>query len=235
MYGRLLSIMHNQDSQGDLVSFDAALQDAASADLLSVWPFRGSLDITTNLVSCKYNIGDLIHAASATQRLWHMLPYLEALLATTRVISVGKSPCLEDTIELLAEAYDLEGTPPEVKGRIARIMNHWSLMRIPVDNGVTVWSDEPQPGRMGSRKRDVVIMGVGRLTRHRPYSSDLSPAAAVQPSSSPSPSSSISASPQALHPAELALDAPQVGLSSHLMRMAYQCTRCNAVLLLPSL
>lgn len=235
LYGRLLSIMHNQGEQGDVEGFDAALQDAASADLLSVWPFRGSLDLTTNLISCQYNIGDLVHAASATQRLWHMLPYLEALLATARVISVGNSPCLEDALVLLAEAYDLPGTPSEVKGRIARIMNHWSLMRIPVNNIVTVWSDEPQPGRMGSRKRDVILMGVGRLTQHRQYSSDLSPAAAVQPSSPASASSPISASPEALHPAELAPDAPQVCLS--LICMAYRCSMykvaCCACVALP--
>ncbi len=128
---------------------------------------------------------------------------------------MAKSPCLEDTLVLLAEAHSLPNACPEVKRSTCRIMNQWALMPIPVENDIVVWSDEPQPARIGSNNRDVVLMGVGQLTQQRLYTSDVSPAAAVQ-QSSPSPTlsqTSLSASPEAPNPAEPAHNAPQVCVS----------------------
>ncbi|DBB06583.1 TPA: hypothetical protein ACH3X1_012113 [Trebouxia sp. C0004] len=69
---------------------------------------------------------------------------------------------------------------------------------------------EPQPARIGSNSRDVVLMGVGQLTQQQLYTSDVSPAAAVQQSPSPTFSQTfLSASPGASSPAEPALNAPQ--------------------------
>ncbi|KAL0040792.1 hypothetical protein WJX79_005581 [Trebouxia sp. C0005] len=161
IYGRMAALLHECESiQMELADFSAALQHAANADVLGVWPFRGSSGLDTNIVSCKYNIGDLIHAACATQRLVYVLSHLEVLLRTARMIPVAKSPCLEDTLVLLAEAHALPNACPRVKRSISRIMNQWALMPIPVENDVIVWSDEPQPARIGSNNRDVVLMGV---------------------------------------------------------------------------
>ncbi|DBA67376.1 TPA: hypothetical protein ACH3X2_001668 [Trebouxia sp. C0005] len=212
IYGRMAALLHECESiQMELADFSAALQHAANADVLGVWPFRGSSGLDTNIVSCKYNIGDLIHAACATQRLVYVLSHLEVLLRTARMIPVAKSPCLEDTLVLLAEAHALPNACPRVKRSISRIMNQWALMPIPVENDVIVWSDEPQPARIGSNNRDVVLMGVGQLTQQRLYTSDLSPAAAVQQSSPSSASSQtpLSASRKACIPAEPAHNAPQ--------------------------
>ncbi|DBB03969.1 hypothetical protein WJX77_003367 [Trebouxia sp. C0004] len=212
VYARMVAVLHGCESaQMDIDEFSAALQHAANADVLGVWPFRGSSGLDTNIVSCKYNIGDLVHAACAMQQLDHVLPHLEVLLQTARMIPVAKSLCLEDTLVLLAEAHSLPNACPEIKGRICRIMNQWALMPIPVENNIIVWSDEPQPARIGSNKRDVVLMSVGQLTQQRLYTSDVSPAAAVQQSSSLPISSQIalSASPEATNPAEPAHKAPQ--------------------------
>ncbi len=217
IYGQIVAILHGCESaQTHLEEFSAALQHAANADVLGVWPFWGSAGLNTNIVSCKYNVGDLVHAACATHRLVHMLPHLEVLLQTARMIPVAKSPCLEDTLVLLAEAYSLPNASPEVKRSICRIMNQWALMPIPVQNNIVVWSDEPQPARIGSNSRDMILMGVGQLTEQRLYTSDVSPAAAVQLSSPPPTSSqpSLSASPEAPNPAEPAHNAPQVCVPS---------------------
>jgi hypothetical protein len=217
IYGRMVAVLHGCESaQVELAEFSAALQHAASADVLGVWPFRGSSGLNTNIITCKYNIGDLIHVACATQQLDNVLPHLEVLLQTARMIPVAKSPCLEDTLVLLAEAHSLLNACPELKRSICRIMSQWALMPIPVENDIIVWSDEPQPARIGSNTRDVVLMGVGQLTQQRLYTSDVSPAAAVQQSSlSPTLSqTSLSASPEATNPAEPAHNAPQVCVSS---------------------
>ncbi len=217
IYGRMVAVLHEGESaQVDLAEFSAALQHAANADVLGVWPFRGSSGFNTNIVSCKYNMGDLIHAACATQQLVNLLPHLEVVLQTARMIPVAKSPCLEDTLVLLAEAHALPNACAQVKRSISRIMNQWGLMPIPVENDIVVWSDEPQPARVGSDNRDVILMGVGQLTQQRLYTSDVSPAAAVQQSSySPTLSqTSLSASPEAINPVEPAYNAPQVCISS---------------------
>ncbi len=217
IYGRMVAVLHEGESaEVDLAEFSAALQHAANADVLGVWPFRGSSGLNTNVVSCKYNMGDLIHAACATQQLGNLLPHIEVVLQTARMIPVAKSPCLEDTLVLLAEAHSLPNACPQVKRSISRLMNQWALMPIPVENDMVVWSDEPQPARMGSNNRDVVLMGVGQLTQQRLYTSDVSPAAAVQQSSPSCVSSqtTLSASPEAINPAEPAHNAPQVCVSS---------------------
>ncbi len=104
-----------------------------------------------------------------------------------------------------------------------------------------------QPARIGSNSRDVILMGVGQLTQQRLYTSDVSPAAAVQqssPSSSPTLiQTSLSASPGASNPAEPAHNAPQVcvpplltgrcrygcELLYHAARLC-DCTACEAAL-----
>ena len=206
----MVAILHGCESaQTDLQGFSAALQRAANADVLGVCPFRGSAGLNT---SGKYNIADFIHAACAMQQLGQVLPHLEVLLQTARMIPVAKSPCLEDTLVLLAEAQSLPNACPEVKRSICRVMNQWALMPTPVDNAIVVWSDKPQPARIGSNNRDVIVMSVGQLTQQRLYTSDVSPAAAVQ-QSSPLPISSqtsLSASPGASNPAQPAHKAPQV-------------------------
>ena len=217
IYGKMVAVLYEgKSAQVDLAEFSAALQHAANADVLGVWPFRGSSGLNTNIVSCKYNMGDLIHAACAMQQLVNLLPHIEVLLQTARMIPVAKSPCLEDTLVLLAEAHSLANACPQVKRSISRIMNQWALMPIPVENDIVVWSDEPQPARIGSNNRDVILMGVGQLTQQRLYTSDVSPAAAVH-HLSPSPVSSqrsLSAFPEATNPAEPAHNAPQVCVSS---------------------
>ena len=217
IYGRMVAVLHEGESaQVDLAEFSAALQHAANADVLGVWPFRGSSGLNTNIVSCKYNMGDLIHAAYASQQLVNLLPHIEVVLQTARMIPVAKSPCLEDTLVLLAEAHALPNACAQIKRSISRIMNQWALMPIPVESDMVVWSDEPQPARIGSNSRDVVLLGVGQLTQQRLYTSDVSPAAAVQ-QLSPSPVSShtsLSASPEATNSAEPAHNAPQVCVSS---------------------
>ena len=139
IYGQMVAILHGCESvQTHLEEFSAALQHAANADMLGVWPFRGSAGLNTNIVSCKYNVGDFIHAACVTHQVAHILPYLEVLLQTARMIPVAKSPCLEDTLVLLVEAHSLPDASPEVKRSICRIINQWALMPIPVDNDIVV-------------------------------------------------------------------------------------------------
>ena len=190
----------------------------------------GSAGLNTNIVSCKHNVGDLIHAAYATHQLAHILPHLEILLQTARMILVAESPCLEDTLVLLVEAHSLPNASPEVKRSICRIMNQWVLMPIPVVNDMVVWSDEPQPARIGSNSRDVVLMGVGQLTQQRLYTSDVSPAAAVQLSSPSLTSSQTSASPGVPNPAEPAHNVPQVCPLVCLLDNAYVALTCCTML-----
>ena len=236
VFGKLLAAMHaNDEATMDMDGFRATLRDAESADLLNVWPFRGSQGSMTNLVCSQYNVGDLVHAASHQQRLHCILPQLETLLYTARSIQPRNSQCLTDTLTLLGEAYDKEELRSESKARIARIMNQWGLMKVPVMNNVVVWSDEPQVARIGSRKTDTLLLGVGYLAQQRPYSSNLAPSAAVQPSYQTqlgalavfqtATAASLPASPEVQSPAELAPVAPQVHTSSSPCPAA--CARCQ--------
>ncbi len=47
IYGRMVAVLHGCESaQMDLAEFRAALQRAASADILGVWPFKVGLGCT---------------------------------------------------------------------------------------------------------------------------------------------------------------------------------------------
>ncbi|KAL0055769.1 hypothetical protein WJX82_004158 [Trebouxia sp. C0006] len=96
----------------------------------------------------------------ATMQLAKLLPHIEVVLQTARMVPVATSPCLEDTLVLLAEAHALPNACLQLKRSISRIMNQWALMPIPVENDIVVWSDEPQPARIGSNSREVVLLGV---------------------------------------------------------------------------
>ncbi len=186
LYNEMLSVLVDDiDSKSNVEAFRAAVQDAAGAGLLSVWPFRGSEGLHTNLVTCLYNIADLIYFASQSQRLQQLLLYLEVLLFSARTIHPSASPCLHEALDFLVDAYDLSNTSGESKARICRIMAQWGVMKIPVQNNMSVWSDEPQPSRIGMGKRDMLLLGVGQLKQHRPINFTVPPVAAMQQSSPP--------------------------------------------------
>ena len=166
----------------DLADFQRLVSDAADAGLFGVWPFRGSNSSTANLVTAMYYLPDMIHACYHVQRFNGVFPYLDQLFsnASASLLQPNHSQCLHEALTLLAEVHDLTNMSEETQHGIGRIMGQWSIMKIPTENPLVVWSSEPQPSRICSDKKEVVLWLAGALQEQRPSASDCSPAAAMQ-------------------------------------------------------
>ena len=198
---RLLAIAHGiEEATVDLADFQRLVSDAADAGLFGVWPFRASNISAANLVTAMYHLPDIIYACYHVQRFNEVFPYLYQLFSNASASSLqpNNSQCLHEALTLLAEAHDLPNMSEETQHGIRRIMGQWSIMKIPTGNPLVVWSSEPQPSRICSDKKEVVLWIAGALQEQRPSACDCSPAAAMQ---------LMSAFPNA--PAEPA-DVPQV-------------------------
>ena len=183
MFGRLLAVGHDlQEAVVPVGDFKRLVEDAAAADMFAVWPFRGSSGAGTNMVTAEFYLPDMIHSASLMQRFDHIYPYMELLSSNFSASSLkpNSSPCLHEALSLLAEVHDLPQTSQQTKQGIARLMQQWGIMRLPVINNVGVWSSEPQPSRIGLDSRETVLWVVGSLQAQRQPTSDCSPAAVQQ-------------------------------------------------------
>lgn len=156
--------------------FELQVQEAANAGLFRVWPFRASS------ASAHWYLPDLIHFASKMQRLDAIFPYLEVLfsIGSAATLQPNHPWCLYESLCLLAEAHDLPITSKQTKLGISRLLGQWSIMRLPVNNVIGVWSTEPQPCRIEDDKREVVLWVVGALQANRTPCCDCSPSAAMQ-------------------------------------------------------
>lgn len=201
VFGRLLAVGHDlQEAVVPVGDFQRLVEDAAAADMFAVWPFRGSSGAGTNRVTAEFYLPDVIHSASLMQRFDHVFPYMELLFSNFSASSLqpNSAPCLHEALSLLAEVHDLPQTSQQTKMGIARLMQQWGIMRLPVINEVGVWSSEPQPSRIGSDSRETVLWVVGSLQAQRQPTSDCSPTAVQQ----------LVAVPP--HPFPVPADTPQV-------------------------
>ena len=183
MFGRMLAVVHNMEElMVDMADFQTLVKDAASAGILSLWPFRGSRATCSNLVTTMYHFPDIVHTASLMQRLDDIFPYLELILSTDTAsnVSPNNSAPLHETLSLLAEAHDLSDITEETRFGIRRLLSQWFVMRVPTDKCVGVWSSQPEPSRIGLDKDDIVLWVVGALKVHRASGCDCSPSAALQ-------------------------------------------------------
>ena len=184
----MLGVVHNvEETIVNIAEFQRLLQDAATADLFAVWPFRGSNTVSTNMVTAMFYLPDIIHASSVVQRFDTLFPYLNLLFSTASaaVLQPNRSPTLHEALSLLAEAHDLPETSQQTRQGIARLLGQWGIMRVPIANDVGVWSSEPQPSRIGTDSKETVLWVVGALHAQRTCSCDCSPSAALQLGSLP--------------------------------------------------
>ena len=212
VFGRLLGTL--SDDRSSIIGyqeFRETLQAAADADILNVWPFKGGSDTLSNLVSCQYNVGDIIHAACTLHRLEQLLPALQELLGTASHVAIRKSQTLQESLELLAEAHDSTEMSTGSKALICSLLRQWGLVKMPVDNKLSVWTDAPQLAEIGAEKKHTVLLAVGQLSQPRKYTFDLALSAAVQQCDTPPSSAAATpALPEQSAPEELATVAPQV-------------------------
>lgn len=177
MFGRLLAVIHDiEEAMVGIQDFELLVQQAAVAGLFMVWPFRA------NTAAAKWYLPDLIHLASQMQRLEALFPYLEIIFTKGSTATMQPNQCfsLHELLSLLAEAYDLPGTPEKTKLGITRLMSQWGIMRLPLTDDVGVWSTQPHVSQIGEDDSEVVIWVVGALQKDRNPCCDCSPSAAVE-------------------------------------------------------
>ena len=155
----------------------------------------------TTLISCQYNLPDLILMAHSMQRLQLLLPYLEDLLLTARALQPDSCPVLHETLALLGEAHE----KPELQHMqplIARMLKVWSFrphnwdgcLNIWVDKAPCIKSNEMLEVEYCHYGKGMIMPDCGQLDQPRPHLW-VSSFAALQLSAATLPSTAPSAAP----------------------------------------
>ncbi|KAL3149215.1 hypothetical protein ABBQ32_002041 [Trebouxia sp. C0010 RCD-2024] len=82
IWGRIVAVANDvEDAVVDLDQFQNLLNDAFSAGVFDVWPFKGSNAACSNVTTAKYYLPDQIYAADSIQKLNAVFPYLDLLFS----------------------------------------------------------------------------------------------------------------------------------------------------------
>ena len=183
VWSRMVAVVHDvEEAVVDLTEFQNLLKHAANAAVFDVWPFQGSTSAYCNIATVKFNLPDLVYAASHMQKLHAVFPYLELLFssASASQLQPNECPVLHEALSLLAEAHDLPQSSADIRSGITNLMGKWGIKRGLTAKSVVVWSTEAQASQIGLDSKETVLWVVGALHAERKHMSDCSPTAALQ-------------------------------------------------------